>query len=332
MKNSLRRFRDLLDKYSLLPNFTEDTIFLMVIALGIIYFVDPSAQVEIYDTLRYSEKATLIAGAGAVFTIYTAFFTHFKTETQKHYMLWFALIVNLVVGITTINHLNEQGVAQLWYIFPALNIATFFLVLVFWYTGLYNTGRLVTKSNSYSNVVYGSFILVFVAFFTRYILDMNWQVVFSTSIAYATLLSSTVAQYLPKLFPGNDTKTEIMQKLIDGVTHKALQSLNVGHSLVTQTVIATESDSILQSNLGNEFYNMLQSKYKEQDFALASMGTYQWKQSWWSKEVIYSALIIEVYPINESKRYEFCQILAENKGVYELGDKGLIYQAAYPKQ
>ena len=131
MKTVLTRFRDILDKYGLLPKFTEDQIFLMVVALGIIYFIDPSAKTEIYETLRYSEKATLIVGAGLLLTLYTAFFTRFKTETQKHYILWFALIINLVVGVTVLSVIKEQGLSFIWYIFPILNIASFFLVLFF---------------------------------------------------------------------------------------------------------------------------------------------------------------------------------------------------------
>ncbi len=338
MTNVLTKLRDILDRYGFLPKFTEDQIFLMVVALGVIYFIDPSSQAEIFDTLYNSEKATLIAGAGLLLTIYTAFFTRFKTETQKHYILWFALIINLVVGVTALSVISEKSLSLIWYIFPLLNIISFFLVVLFWHTGLYNTGRITTKSMSYENIIYGSLALTFIAFVLNSVPNTSWQVIFSSSIAYATLFSGTVTKYLPRIFSSKIDKSTLIQKLIIKNTTFALQTINRSGFKYNQIAISTlTKDEILNipdDRLGEIelFVNeMAISKYKEEDFASGAMGTYEWKQSWWSKTKTFTSLITDVYLVNENKRYEFCQTLEENETDFRLGDRGLIYQSAYPR-
>ncbi len=332
MRRTLKSFRDFLDRFSLLPSFTEDTIFLMLIALGVIYFVDPSAQQEIYETLRYSEKATLIVVAGALFTLYTAFFTLFKTETQKHYMLWFAIIINLVVGVTVIETLNGQGLGPIWYIFPALNVGSFFLIILFWYTNLYNTERLNTKSMSYENIIYGSIALIAISQVLKFVPDMSWQVIFSSSIAYATYFSGTVTSFLPKIIPGKNEKIESTMKLINRSTEYALEQINStglrDGSLLIVTNESTEETTVPSESLGNAdayISGVINERFKDQNVATVMLGHYDWKQSWWSSTASFQALIIDVFLAGESDRYEFCQIIDDETGEYKVGEKGLIY-------
>jgi hypothetical protein len=337
MRKILKPLRDFLDRKSLLPKFSEDTIFLMLIALGVIYFVDPSAQQEIYADLRYSEKAMLIVIVGALFTVYTAFFTRYKTETQKHYMLWFAMIINLVVGVTVIESLSEQGLGPAWYIFPVLNIASFFLVLVFWYTNLYNTERLSTKSMSYENIIYGSIVLVVISQVLKLIPDMNWQVIFSSSIAYATFFSSSVTSFLPKFIPSKGEKIELTSSLVDKATRYALGVINdsglAGNSLLIVTLDSSKEISIPDGRLSNSdayISELISERYGRQNVATVMMGYYEWTHAWWSKARNYDALIIDVFLSDEKDRYEFCQIIDDDSDEYRVGEKGLIFLNKQP--
>lgn len=332
MRKALKPLRDLLDRYNLLPTYTEDTIFLMLIALGVIYFVDPSAQQEIYETLRNSEKATLIVAAGAIFTVYTAFFTRFKTETQKHYMLWFAMIINLVVGVTVIEAITDQGLSLIWYVFPALNIVSFFLVILFWYTNLYNTERLSTKSMNYENIIYGSIVLVVISQVLKLVPDMSWQVIFSSSIAYATYLSNSITNFLPKIVPSKNEKIERTSELIDKSTDYALRLINStglrGGALLLVTTDSAEEVIVPPEKLGNPdayISEVITSKFQDVDVATVMLGHYDWKQTWWSKTKNYQALIVDVFLTGELDRYEFCQIIDNQDGDYQVGEKGLIY-------
>lgn len=332
MRNILKPFRDFLDRYKLLPIYTEDTTFLMLVALVVIYFVDPSAQQEIFDTLRNSEKATLIVGAGAIFTVYTAFFTRFKTETQKHYMLWFAMIINLVVGITVIEAIQAQGLGPIWYIFPSLNFVSFFLVILFWYTNLYNTERLGTKSMSYENIIYGSVALVVISQVLKFVPDMTWQVIFSSSIAYATYFSTAVTSYLPKIFPSKSENIELIARLVEKGTEYALGLINSeglqGNSLLVVTRHNQEHHSVPTERLSSPdeyIIELIKEEFSGKNVAVIMLGHYEWKQAWWSKTKNYQALIIDVQIPGESHRYEFCQIIDDESGEYKVGEKGLIY-------
>jgi hypothetical protein len=187
-------------------------------------------------------------------------------------------------------------------------------------------------------MIYGSVTLMIIAFVYKYIPDTNWQMVFSTSIAYATLFSKTITQHLPKLFSGKEDKTKFMQNLIHRATDTALKVINTDGLSSKQIIITTETDSAVHdvyrdknfSESSNVYENNLaSSEYCEANVAFTVLGTYEWTQSWWSKTQTYTCLIINIYLKDEAKRYEFYQTLQQrDDDNFELSDRGLIYQSA----
>ena len=332
MKKMLRAVRDKLDRYNFLPVFTEDSIFLMVVALGMVYVVDPSAQTVLLGILLYSKKLTVMVALGIIFTLYTAFFTRFKTETQKHYMIWFAIIVNVVVGIAAFNSLAAAGSPRLLYLFPALNVFTFIVVVIFWHAGLYTTGRLATRSNTYSNIFYGSLVVGAITFIYEFVPHSTWQVVFSTSISYATFFSAKISKYLPRIFPREGDRTEEMQRLIDAATERALSlindmSMSEGHLVVATDEGVTVHTLPLASEKESVDYldTLLNTTCAGKVAAIASLGMLTWKQAWWSREKTSPSVDVNVFLPDETKTYEFSQTLEEDHGKFIVDDRGLVY-------
>jgi hypothetical protein len=336
MKKVLNKLYKVLDKHDLLPTFTEDTIFLTLISLVVIYFIYPSSQKEIFNVIIYSEKAMLMVIIGFTLTLYTAFFTYFKTEAQKHYMIWFALIINLAVGITALISMNKQATLFVWYIFPILNIAIFFCIAIFWHAGVYHTGRLTTRSINYDNIAYGSMAVLIIALVYKLIPSIGWQTVFSTSVAYATIFNMTLVQHLPKLFHKRGNQLSLMQMLIDKSVSRALQEINTNGLDPMQILVTTrttdeiyEVDEKYSDDISGYINNFVHTNYGNQNIAVVTTGTYQWKQSWWSKVQYYDSLIIDLYWKDKRKKYEFCQIMDYGEE-FMLGERGLVYLKSIP--
>jgi len=324
--------RDFLVTRNLLPTFTEETIFLTLIALGLIYYNNPTTQTEIVAILEHVQKVAAIAVIGALFTLYTAFFTQFKTETQKHYMIMFALIINGAVGITVLQTISQEHSNPLWYIFPILNLISVGFAILLRYTNLYNLTALTITSVSYSNIFYGSILLCGITYFLQHIPGMHWQVIFSSSIVYATYLSTIISRFLPSITHPEKTPTTRTVHLIEKATNDTLRILNrtgfQNNLLMMVTDHHTTSMEIpYEGLLDIDAYirKMVDTTFRTTDVAIVTMGRYDWKMAWWGKHRSFQALIIDVFLANESTRAEFCQTMDTASGNYVIGEKGLIF-------
>ena len=330
MKNLLRKFRDLLDKFNLLPTFSADAVFLLAVSMLAICFINNSAFQQLSDILSNSTKALLIVVVGLGFTFYTAFFARFKTETQKHYMLWFALIVNFIIGLTSFGSLRPDE-AWLHYIFPILNTAAFGVVILLSYAGLYNTSRISTKSSEYSNLIYGTVAVILITGLYEYLFHAPWQITLSASAAYANMFNTSITRRLPVLFGGFKDKTLIVQDLIDKATNEMINRLNdnsldTGKFLLV-TVAKIEFTPIPDSKDEDTFLKQLRlMRDRSENLAVVSIGTYEWTRAWWSSTDTYLVLVIKIYLSEEEKCYEFYQTLEVEAERYSLNDRGLIYQ------
>lgn len=334
MKKLLKKFRDLLDKYNLLPTFSEDAVFLIAVSILSVCYINPEAFQELSDLLSNSTKALVIVLAGLGFTFYTAFFTRFKTETQKHYMLWFALIINFIIGVTSFSILKPDD-AWFHYIFPVINIAAFIVVIILTYTGLYNTSRIATKSSEYSNLLYGTVAVILISWLYEHFFHTPWQITLSVSSAYAGIFNASVARYLPRIFSDRNDKTAIIHRLIDKVTEEMLERLNSGKFDMSKYVLVTDStvEYVPMPDVQDEdaFIAQLRlNRDRAENLAVVSFGTYEWTRAWWSSTDTYLTLIIKIYLSEEDKRYEFYQTLeADDEDRYSLNDRGLIYQGRF---
>lgn len=334
MKKLLKKLRDLLDRYNLLPTFSEDAVFLIAISILSVCYINPEAFQELSDLLSNSTKALVIVLAGLGFTFYTAFFTRFKTETQKHYMLWFALIINFIIGVTSFSILKPDD-GWFHYIFPVINIAAFIVVIILTYTGLYNTSRIATKSSEYSNLLYGTVAVILISWLYEHFFHTPWQITLSVSSAYAGIFNASVARYLPRIFSDRNDKTAIIHRLIDKVTEEMLERLNSGMFDMSKYVLVTDSTveyvPMPDEHDEDAFITQLRlNRDRAENLAVVSFGTYEWTRAWWSSTDTYLTLIIKIYLSEEDKRYEFYQTLeTDDEDRYSLNDRGLIYQGRF---
>ena len=190
---------------------------------------------------------------------------------------------------------------------------------------------------SYENIIYGSLILIVLTQVLKLIPDLSWQVIFSSSIAYATYLSSTITAYLPKITPLRNKSVALTMELIEKGTEYALEIINQ-EGLTDKSLLLVTTDDFEKrpspiAKLNDPYQyiiDTIKKEFKGRNVAVVMVDYYDWKRSWWSKTKHYSALDINVQITDESHSYEFCHIIEENKdGEYEIGEKGLIFLKKY---
>ncbi len=184
-------------------------------------------------------------------------------------------------------------------------------------------------------VVYGSLAIMVISVIYKIFFDPNWQVLFSASVAYASLFNRTITQHLPKLFSKSDGKVATTEYLIDKVVLESINVCNANGLFFNQAVLVSEDSSQIitipneRINDIDSYLNELKlSDFKHNNIAIAMAGSYDWKQFLWSGVKHYEALIIEVYLSKGVKKYSFCQTIDNDSGLYKPSERGLIYQGS----
>lgn len=331
MKQSLVRFRSVLERYRILPSYGEDTIFLLAVTVLVVLLIDADARSFAEQIKAQSSKVVLIMLLGISFAFYTTFFSYFKTETQKFYMFWFAVLVNFLSAFATVSFLNGSSASPFYYTGPAINIAVFALMVMFWHADLLDTSAIPHKSSSFSNILYGTLVVTGLTLLAEYVWEMPWPAMFSFVIGYATVFNKTFIGYLPKIFGSRDQKIKMLDSAVNIVIEHMIKNVGVSNPYVV-SIFSDENARSLQ--VASEYRGNVDAFLTDEIHKLnrttpvivtGSVGTYTFKRYWFSPTRQESAVIIDAYPNDETSGYQFCQMVRYNtEGTLERY-KSLIY-------
>lgn len=328
IRNFFRSLYCLLEKARLVPNFDEDTVFLLTIAVVAVVLIDSDARAFAEAVRSHSSKVTLIVLLGMAFSVYTAFFSSFKNEIQKFYMLWFAISINFLCAIAGIIFLTDSSASMWLYIFPYLNVVFGILLIIFWHLDILDTSAISGKSSSYSNSVYGTFFILAFVFVGEYLLSIPWPALLSLSVAYASAFNKFAGWFLPRLFSSKDGLIESVSLLVEKSIRRQAELVSEGRfGVVSISTVDTEEDIQIPEKLlsnSDEFIKGL-TQIRKPGFSVASVGTYTVQKYWFLPSRENLAIIADVYPEGSKGGYQFCQMF-----VYTgIGDlelyKGLVY-------
>lgn len=336
MRRLLLQSRNFLEKKRILPSYGEDTVFLLAVAVLVILLLSADARSFAEQIGVRQPKVALIMLLGIGFAFYTVFFSYFKNETQKFYMFWFAVLTNFLSAVASISLLNSAGVPSLYYIAPAINIAIFLLMVVFWHADVLDTSVLPHKSSNFSNIVYGTGVVIILVVLAEHVWHMPWPAVFSFAIGYATIANQAVAEYLPKIFGQRDQKINALDIAVNRSIECMLKNLRDENNWMACVVTdegtkplgrSSKYDSSIDVFLADEIRKLNRTN---QVVAIATVGTYTFKRQWFSPTREESAVIIDAYPNDETSGHQFCQMIKYNEVDILERYKGLIYLNKVP--
>lgn len=193
MDNQLSQAKQFLKKYNLLPSFDEVSIFLMSLAVILVFLTQPAMQdVLIQNVLTSVDgKAALMLVlyvCGIIFAIYHAFSLKTKSGTAKFLMLWFTILTNIFIGL----YLGITGYRELHgfiKILPILNILDAVWLYILFRSHILDIDTISDRDATLDEIIFGSVIIFIIFVASQYVFHNEWPITVSLTTIYATSIS-----------------------------------------------------------------------------------------------------------------------------------------------
>lgn len=186
-----------------IPNYSELTLYSMALTIALILFFYKESWALLSSLLDKEEGFLIIGylGVGVLtlyLCIYHAFVKKRKLDIEKHLMLSFATMTNILSGLLAGMHALEQS-AGVYAIFPAINILNSLMLAL-----LMKFDKITIDSISDENVplwqvAISTITLIIVFLIFKAYLNRQWYLTFSACVFYATNVNRPVILYIGNL-------------------------------------------------------------------------------------------------------------------------------------
>ncbi|UCC21662.1 MAG: hypothetical protein JSW23_07550 [Planctomycetota bacterium] len=193
-----------------IPKYDELTIFMMTVALLLLFFFDESFRSKVFwlvaefgsDAFRVVILILLFL-AGGLLSIYHVFAARRKTEGEKYVMLFFAVLANASGGILAGAHIlsNWNDAPCILTLFPLWNIINGVILLLLLRIGEINTSSISDENARSGEVVFGFVIILGIFVLCRFVFELYWALTFSICTVYATSFSDALAAVFGRAEP-----------------------------------------------------------------------------------------------------------------------------------
>jgi len=184
----------------LIPQYDEIALFAMSLTCALILFTIPFAgsvnlSIDSRDLDPRALGAAFVFLSGLVLSIYHAFTDRPKSELEKSFMLFFAVLLNSFSGILA-GMYDLSTASGLLIFFPILNIANGFILLMMFRSGILSEANISDQHASSGQFAVTAAAVLVLFVICRHIYSLIWMQTFSICVTYATNLSRSV----PRLF------------------------------------------------------------------------------------------------------------------------------------
>ena len=315
----LKKYKNFLEKHGLLPSFSDESIFFVVVSLVVISIVNPEIR---QAALQYQNVLITIKNIvylGVIATIYTTLFTHFRKQKHKWRMFLFMVTVNILVAAFTINSVLQGQGNTIFLVFPALNIIVALSMLFFWLEDLIDTEMIPNRSANYSHIIYGSIVVALLVLLCQYVFHFSWQTMLSISVVYTCLFNKKALELLPDIFPGRAKKIDVIETLARKAIDDCRKTLltNTGRLFFCIVTLSNSEVVIVPEHEQSNFADFLHQKMFQQDrtipyVAVGFYSTITFNHRFQKNKQV-KAIRGEVYPQN-GKGYMFAELLSPKNG------------------
>jgi hypothetical protein len=187
------------------PRYDELSLFLTSLSFFLVYFLNRDLNAALYKFLvtEFDPRLFSIYGVllyllyGALLSVYHVFKTNEKTDTEKFFMLYFAVLANGLIGIMAGAYMLK-GSHGLLAVFPVWNILNSLLFLFLYRFGIINETAIADDNAKSYQVAAGMAVIVFIFLICQYVFQFHWTITFSTCACYCTNVNTFVQSLLPK--------------------------------------------------------------------------------------------------------------------------------------
>ncbi len=185
-----------------IPKYDELTIFMMTVALLLLFFFDGSFRGKVFwlvaefgsDAFRVVILILLFL-AGGLLSVYHVFTERRKTSIEKGAMLFFAVMTNALCGMLASGHIlkNWGDAPGILIVFPLWNFINCLLLLILLRVGVINETSVSDENARSGEVIFGFLITLGIFVLCRFVFELYWAVTFSICAVYATSFSDALA-------------------------------------------------------------------------------------------------------------------------------------------
>jgi hypothetical protein len=182
----------------LIPRYDELSLFAMSLTCILIFLANIDFIRGAHFSLSSGDESPFlllvflaIFFAGWLLSFFHAFTKRRKTVLEKFLMVFFAVIVNAVSGITAGMYVWEKSYGYLA-LFPILNILNGFMLLVLLRENVINENSVSDENVDIRAVAVGSGAVILVFLICQYAIKLFWASTFSLCVVYATNLNRVI--------------------------------------------------------------------------------------------------------------------------------------------
>jgi hypothetical protein len=193
-----------------IPKYDELTIFMMTVALLLLFFFDNSFRSGVTWLVAESGRDAfrvviliLFFLAGGLLSIYHVFTERRKTKIEKGAMLFFAVMTNALCGMLASGHIlkNWGDAPGILIVFPLWNVINCLLLLILFRMGVINETSVTDENARSGEVIFGFAITLVIFALCRFVFELYWALTFSICAVYATSFSDALAAVFGRAEP-----------------------------------------------------------------------------------------------------------------------------------
>jgi hypothetical protein len=193
-----------------IPKYDELTIFMMTVALLLLFFFDESFRSKVFWLIAESGRdafrvAILILFflAGGLLSIYHVFTERRKTKTEKFAMLVFAVMTNALCGFLASGHIldNWGDAPHILIVFPLWNGINCLLLLLLFRVGVINETSITDENARSGEVIFGFVIILGIFVVCRFVFELYWALTLSICAVYAASFSDALGAVFGRAEP-----------------------------------------------------------------------------------------------------------------------------------
>jgi len=187
-------------RLGLIPIFTEVILFLMSLTFLLLLFLNKLFLEEFLNFFLHDfDLRTIIVItifiAGLVMSVYHSFSNKKIPRASKGYMLFFAVIINFLVGFYAGFYVlrNAKGFLV---ILPIINIISAFLLIFLMRVKIITTKSISDKQAKLQEVALGAIMVIIVFAISQYVFHNYWAITFSLCLVYATNINNFISRWI----------------------------------------------------------------------------------------------------------------------------------------
>jgi hypothetical protein len=196
-------FRFLLPQYDEIVLFTMSLTCLLLLIIGVLSHI---SEIELTSPRQYDTGIIVpiifiaIFMAGLVLSLYHAFVDRPKTEIEKSFMLFFAVLVNAFTGFMGSGY--SLTTASGWFIvFPILNMINSIVLLLMWRYGFFDESSISDQQASRGQVLLAAAMVLILFYLCHVIYGFIWIQTLSICLVYSVnfirLIESLIFRPVP---------------------------------------------------------------------------------------------------------------------------------------